>query len=674
MSKARHRHLAVHASPHYDAEHLGANRGSPGAQSDQQKDRIMLDILRRSAGGVVGVFLIGLLVFAFALWGIADTFTGFSNSTLASVGNEDIERDEYHLRLRQQIQQVSQQIGEPLTISQARSLGVDRRVLTDMLGMAALSGMAKNMGLAHSDEQVARQIINDPAFFGPTGKFDAPTFRSILRQNGLTEKLFVKDQREFHLRQQLMDSTVRQSLVPDALLSQMYNHVLEKRVARYLIISLDATDEVGDPTEEELENFFSETKLRFTEPERRNGSILLITPERFAETIKISDDEIRAEYDLSIDEFSSPERRAIDQLVLSSDDEITEINELLEAKRPFAEIVNAANQNLDDTDLGLITRDGLISGTLADRTFSMQEGEVSNIIQGPLGAVILRVRKIEQGTVRPYKEVRDILRDRLAYDRAVNEMIEFSETVEDERAAAIELEEIGQRFDLEVVKILNIDRDGNRGSDAGSSADRLVSSYPALTQALFEAAIGEDLPMIEMPDGTFVWVRLDQITPSRVKPLEEVRADATAQWQLAERGKLLEAMAEHFVKKGNESGSFKSITKEIGRDPLVSEPMTRQVTNETFSEQAIEKLFSLQGGRFAWARVGFGADLVVLQAARITPPNADDGEATSLIHNGERGKFQSDLTAQFVRALQNSYGVTINRQNIETALSELVTQ
>ena len=38
----------------------------------------MLDILRRSAGGVVGIFLIGLLVIAFALWGIADTFTGFS--------------------------------------------------------------------------------------------------------------------------------------------------------------------------------------------------------------------------------------------------------------------------------------------------------------------------------------------------------------------------------------------------------------------------------------------------------------------------------------------------------------------------------------------------------------------------------------------------------------------
>ena len=191
----------------------------------------------------------------------------------------------------------------------------------------------------------------------------------------------------------------------------MYRHVLEKRVARYLIVSLDATDEVGEPTEGELESFFSETKLRFTEPERRDGSVLLITPERFAETIKISDDEILAEYDLSIDEFSSPERRAIDQLVLNSDEEIEKINSLLEDKRPFAEIVNAASQTLDDTDLGLITRDGLISSTLAERAFSMQAGEVSDIIEGPLGAVILRVRKIEEGTVRPYEEVRDVLRD-----------------------------------------------------------------------------------------------------------------------------------------------------------------------------------------------------------------------------------------------------------------------
>ena len=161
------------------------------------------------------------------------------------------------------------------------------------------------MGLAHSDEQVARQIINDPAFYGPTGKFDAPTFRAILRQNGLTEKMFVKDQREFHCASNSW-TAVCAKVSSRMLFCHKCTGVLEKRVARYLIVSLDATDEVGEPTEGELESFFSETKLRFTEPERRDGSVLLITPERFAETIKISDDEILAEYDLSIDEFSSP--------------------------------------------------------------------------------------------------------------------------------------------------------------------------------------------------------------------------------------------------------------------------------------------------------------------------------------------------------------------------------
>ncbi|GIR10107.1 MAG: hypothetical protein CM15mP21_3690 [Hyphomicrobiales bacterium] len=72
-------------------------------------------------------------------------------------------------------------------------------------------------------------------------------------------------------------------------------------------------------------------------------------------------------------------------------------------------------------------------------------------------------------------------------------------------------------------------------------------------------------------------------------------------------------------------------------------------------------------GRF---RYGFD----VMQASKVIPPKMDDDEATEMIYGGERTKFQSDLTAQFVRALQNSYGVSINQQNIETTLGELVAQ
>ena len=125
----------------------------------------MLDILRRSASGVVGIFLIGLLVIAFALWGIADTFTGFSNATLASVGMNQLSAMNIACACNSKSSKSRSKSANRFR-SVRRAAGIDRRVLTDMLGMAALSGMAKNMGLAHSDEQVARQIINDPAFCG----------------------------------------------------------------------------------------------------------------------------------------------------------------------------------------------------------------------------------------------------------------------------------------------------------------------------------------------------------------------------------------------------------------------------------------------------------------------------------------------------------------------------
>ena len=102
--------------------------------------------------------------------------------------------------------------------------------------------------------------------------------------------------------------------------------------------------------------------------------------------------------------------------------------------------------------------------------------------------------------------------------------------------------------------------------------------------------------------------------------------------------------------------------------------MTRQVSNETFSEQAVEKLFSTAIRSFCVGTGRFRYGFDCMQASKVIPPKMDDNEATEMIYGGERTKFQSDLTAQFVRALQNSYGVSINQQNIETTLGELVAQ
>jgi peptidyl-prolyl cis-trans isomerase D len=631
----------------------------------------MLNFMRSKVSGVLGILLIGLLVFAFGLWGVADTFTGFSNEEIAQVGDQKIDRQEYQLRYLQRTQSLSQQLGTSLSPAMARNLGVEGQVLNNMLGSAALREAAEELGLGRSDTAIAAAIVKDPSFLGVNGQFDEPTFRSVLQQNGLTEKLFVEDQRRFHMLEQLSSATVDSGLVPKVLTEKLYKHFLERRVARYLILTLKETDDIGDPTNEELETFFSQTKLRFAEPEKRSGQALVVSPARFAELISIDAATLEEEYEASIDEYSVAETRAIDQLVVSEDEEVAKVKALLSEGASFAKIVLAVGQTLSNTDLGTVEREDLISADLAEKSFAMKKGEISDVIEGPLGYVVLRVRDITPGTTKPLSEVAELLRNRIIYDRALDDMLAFSETVEDELASGETLESVGQRFDLNVISIRNINADGE---NAKGRKMALLSRYDNIAPSLFETAVGEETPMIEMDDGTYVWLRLTAITPSEVPPLADIRKTVSQQWEVAEQTKLLEAMAEHMVKQGNETGSFKSVAASFKRDPLVSEPMTRQVSNDTFSDQAVKQLFAVPNRKFAWANVGFGGEIIVMQVSKVIPADVRDGEAKDLIFDGEKRKYHLDLTNQFVRSLQGHFGLSVNQANLERATSELVSR
>lgn len=631
----------------------------------------MLEFLRNKASGVLGILLIGLLVIAFGLWGIADTFTGFSNAELGRVGSQKIERQEFQLRYMQSTQQLSQQLGTPLSAAQARNLGVPQQVITNMLGGASLREVADALGLAYGDEAIAKSIVEDPNFAGASGTFDEPTFRTVLSQNGLTEELFVEDQRRFHVINQLTSASLDAGQMPQVLVDGLFKYFLERRTAKYMILTLEQTDEVGDPTEEELEAFFSQTQLRFAEPERRSAKALVISPARFAELISIEEDTLREEYEFARSDFSIPEKREIDQLVLADDDEVETVRAMLAEGKEFVEILDAIGQNLDNTDLGEVERDDLISADLADVAFAMQSGEISDIIEGPLGYAVLRVRSISPGAVLPFEAVEDQLRSRIIYDQALEDMLAFSETVEDEIAGGETLENLGQRFDLSVVDIDEINRDGE---NRDGKRLNLLALYDDIAATVFESAVGEDIPMMEMDDGSYVWLRLDAITPSAVPPLADIRDAVAAEWQVSERTKLLEAMAEHMVKQGNETGSFKSAAKTFDREPLESEPMTRQTSNDTFSEAAVRNLFSVKSGDFTWANVGFGGEIIVMQVADVIEARTEQGEARDLIFGGEQRKYRLDVSNQFIASLQNEYGISLNQSNLERAINDLVTR
>src|SRR5881394_3034712 len=108
----------------------------------------MLDSMRRGVSNIFTKLLLGLLVIAFAVWGIGDVVRRVHLGSLATVGKTEITADEFRQAYQDEMQSISRRLGRRLTAEQAKILGVESRALARLIGFAALDLHANALGLA----------------------------------------------------------------------------------------------------------------------------------------------------------------------------------------------------------------------------------------------------------------------------------------------------------------------------------------------------------------------------------------------------------------------------------------------------------------------------------------------------------------------------------------------
>ena len=143
---------------------------------------------------VMGVVL-GLIAVSFAIWGIGDIFRGFGRSTVAKIGSTEITIDQFRQLYNDRLQQLSRQIGRPITPDQARLLNLDQQLAGQLVAEAAIDQRARQLRLNISDAAVAKQIMADANFKGPGGQFDRARFEAMIRQAGYNEPRYAPPSR-----------------------------------------------------------------------------------------------------------------------------------------------------------------------------------------------------------------------------------------------------------------------------------------------------------------------------------------------------------------------------------------------------------------------------------------------------------------------------------------------
>lgn len=621
----------------------------------------MLETLRKSASGIVAKILMGLLILSFAVWGIADVFRGFGSQTLATIGDTEITVPEFRQLYQERLQQISQQLKRGITPDQARAFGIPDQLLNEQLAEAALNDQAKALGLALSDEEIARRVQSNPAFHGPSGSFDPAYFNQLLRSNGFTEARFVAAERALALRQQLIQSLGGGIEVPAVLKGALARYEGEERSVNYAMLTPASLAAPADPSDEELRKFFDERKVAFRAPEYRKIGVLVLTPEALAASETVSDAEVKAAYDANLSTYGSPEKRVVQQLVFPNEDEAKAAADRIKAGTAFADIVAERKLSAKDVDLGEVSRADIIDRQVADAAFSLPANGTSDVVAGRFGPVIVHIGAITPGSVQPLEEVAPAIKAALQVNAARRAMLATYDKIEDERAGGAQLAEVAGKFGLTVQ---NFDTSVQGQTPDGSA----IASFPARSDVLrgaFATAVGEENEPVQLPqNGGYVWYQVDEITPPRDRSFEEARAQVLERWKQDQAAQALDKKVEEIKAKIAAGTPFDQAVTEAGLELRAANGLRRGRTADGVPQDIMAAVFETPEGGVGSALAEGGDSRLLFQVLRAVVPTATAATDEKLLSD-LRTSMENDLMTEYLVELQSRLGARINRAALD---------
>ncbi len=616
----------------------------------------MMQVFRRAAAGWTAKVLIGLLALSFAVWGINDVFRGYQSEALASVGDYEVSAESFRQSFQQRLRSISRQSGQSITAERARELGLDRQYLGELLRNGTLQEQARHLKLRIPDTVVAQSIADEPAFHNSQGQFDAERFRRILMENGLSEQMFLAEEKSGRLREALVRAISGDIVVPNTLVEAVVQQANEQRDAKYFVVAGVETD-IPPPGDVELKEFHEKNARLFTAPAYRSLAILKVEPKDFTDNMTVTEDDIASAYEVRKDEYRTPERRTIDQIPFPSAADANAAKQRIAQGADFLAVARERGFQDKDVELGNLAKTEILDKAIADAAFSLPAGSVSDPIQGKLSIVLLRVRAVTPETSKSLAEVRDDIVNKVKLDRARDEVLSTHDKVEDERASGASFEDIAKNLGIPLITVASVDA---QGLDKSGKAVDLPAKDDVLRMA-FDSDVGVENDSIATADDGSVWVDVREVEPSAVKPFDKVRADVETAWKSQKMRLNVMVKAAELVKRAEGGASLETLAQELGAEVKTTLGLKRNETTNGFDAEAVAALFSVPDNGFAFASEPDGKGAKVMQALPVmTPPFDPKSKEAETARQALGQGLTNDVLTLYIADLQNRFGTTVN--------------
>jgi peptidyl-prolyl cis-trans isomerase D len=321
-----------------------------------------------------------------------------------------------------------------------------------------------------------------------------------------------------------------------------------------------------------------------------------------------------------------------------------------------------AHQEGDAIDLGWVKRDEMLPA-LADAAFALKDGEISKPVESPLGWHIFKATGVETGGTKPFEEVRAQIAGDVVHEMASEKLYQLANQIEDSLAGGSTLAQLAEQFKLKLTTVASVDPDGKdpKGTDVAipASGDVLKSA--------FETAQGQTTRLNEMHDNGYFVLHTDSVTPSVVRPLEEVKDEAKQAWLADKRNAAAEANAKAIEAAVTDGKTLEDIaaTKQAKAETIADVPRTGG--DSGLPAALVARIFELKPGQTAIAAGPKGWYVAQLKSVQIPDPESDkDGVAK--LKSELRGTVRADLLTEFDKALRNRFPVEIHQDLVDKVL------
>ncbi|WP_347264886.1 peptidylprolyl isomerase [Nitrobacter sp.] len=610
-------------------------------------------------GKTLMTIVMGLLIVAFGIWGIADIFHGFGQSALATVGGTEISTEQFRQIYNDRLQQIGRQFGRPLPPDQVRALGLDRQILQQVVAEAALDEDAQRKGLKVSDEEISRQIKSDPNFRGANNAFDAGRFAGLIRQLGYTEQRYVAEQRNMALRRQII-GTMTDGVEPSKTLLEALNRFQnEQRTIDYVKLGAAQAGTIDPPTADQLSGYFDAHKVQFRAPEYRKMAFVVLTPEEVAKWAAVSDDDARKIYEERKDKLSTPERRQLRQIMFPSITDAQAAREKIAGGASFDDIAKERGLAASDIDLGTISKSEIIDPAIANAAFSINTDEVSQPTQGRFGVALIKVGRIEPGNQPTYESVAEKLKRDVALDRARAEINNLHNKMEDERGGGASVVEAAKKVGLSAVTIEATDRSG-RAPD-GKPVSGIPQGVDLIAQA-FASDVGVDNDTLQLGNNGFIWFDVLGVTPSRDRTLDEVKDKVEAKWREDQISSRLMTKATDTVRKLEQGGKLADEAAGLGLKVESASAIKRDATTAALPAAVVAAVFRAAKDAAGQAPGAGNDEWFVFRVTDAKVPTLDvASDETKKLREGIQRGMSDEYVGQYIVKLEAEIGTKINQ-------------